>query len=111
MLNSGPQVNDEGTGIVVVIKEVDPVTKKLVIVDISTATSKTYTFRKPQPDGSLIDKIPDFKTNGTDGTLVYLTEEGFLNVPGTWYVQSFVIMPGGKWHDSIESFSVGKNLR
>ena len=79
-----------------------------VVIDISTATTQEFSFRKP--DGTTITKTTVFDTDGTDGIIKYLTIADDLDKSGTWYIQAKVILPTGTWHSSTGSFEVYNNL-
>lgn len=73
-------------------------------LDISSATTKTIKFKKP--DGTCASKTADFLTDGTDGYLVYLTEEDFLDTVGFWEAQGYIVMPTWTGHNEADMFEV-----
>lgn len=81
-----------------------------VIVDLSTATTKTLYFRKP--NGTTVSKTADFVTDGTDGKLKYVTESAFLDMAGMWNIQAYVQFPGGGYagRGAVGLFLVESNL-
>lgn len=78
------------------------------IFDVSSATVKTLIFARP--DGSTMDKLAVFITNGSDGKIGYITIANDLNVAGSWKLQAYVELPTGKWHSAIAKFKVKVNL-
>lgn len=56
--------------------------------DISTSTSQAVQFTNPT--GSVIEKSASFVTDGTDGGITYVIEEGLLNQEGPWDVRGKV---------------------
>lgn len=95
---------DIGTAFDLTIQNLDGV------VDISSATTKTIKFRKP--NGTVVDQPGVFKTDGTDGILRYVSILDDLDKVGTWRLQAFVtlISPAGSWHSNIDEFDVHYNL-
>jgi hypothetical protein len=94
--------DDEGTAFEVVIREDG------VVVDISTATLKTITFKKP--GGSKFIAGAAHVTDGKDGKLQYIFLHGDLSEYGLYKYQAYVELPSGKWHTTIGSFDVRRNL-
>ncbi len=84
------------------------------VVDVSGATSKEILFKKPTVDGvegDTVTKTADFTTDGTDGSVKYVTvDANDLDVAGTWKIQAKVTLPGGTWSSNIDSFKVYANL-
>lgn len=78
------------------------------IVDVSTATTKDFIFRKP--DGTVITRSTVFTTDGTNGQIEYVTVSGDLDRAGTWSVQLHIILPTGEWKSDIFKFDVYANL-
>jgi hypothetical protein len=76
--------------------------------DISNATQKGLTFKKP--DGSSVSKTPTFKTDGTDGILSYTFEQGVLDMTGKWKFQAYVVTPTSGRHTEHGEIDVGSNL-
>ena len=95
-------VGDIGTAFEITLKDCD------VVVDVSTATVKQIIFKKP--DKTVITKTADFKTDGTDGIIHYLTILDDLDLKGTWYVQAKVTLPTGTWSSDTSKFKVYANL-
>lgn len=91
-------VGDFGTEIGVTVKE------KGVIVDLSAASAKTFKFRKP--GGGLVEKAAQFKTDGTDGRLIYVVESGFLDSPGDWSGRVYLELGSWGGHSSRFTFDV-----
>lgn len=76
--------------------------------DIDTASSKLILFQKP--DGTTVIKDAEFKTDGTDGILRYVTIADDLDQVGRWKIQARVTLATGTWSSSIECFRIYKNL-
>ena len=95
-------VGDEGTQLVVTIKD------GTTVVDISTATVKYLTLKKP--DGTSLQKNTSFVTDGVDGQMQYTTVSGDLSICGTWKMQGRVEITSGKFRTDIISFKVYRNL-
>lgn len=96
-------IDDVGTVFKATIVDTDDAT-----IDISSATTKTITFRLP--DGSTSVKSAEFFTDGTDGILSYTTVTNDLSLDGSWQIQAFVDLPTGEWYSSIDDFTVYPNL-
>ena len=78
------------------------------IVNISQATVKNITFKKP--DCSVVTKTATFLSDGSDGIIRYTCASGDLNLAGNWRIQGFVTLPSGSYSSSIQSFRVFENL-
>ena len=96
-------VGDVGTSFRAVIKDEND-----EIVDVSGATTKTITFKKP--DGTLLVKDAELYTDGTDGIIEYISEENDLDDCGNWRLQGRVVFASGHWKSSIHDFKVEANL-
>ena len=75
---------------------------------VNTATKKEILFQKG--DGTRVAKTAAFYTNGTDGIIQYVAVANDISVAGTWYLQGYVEMGGGKYYSEILPFSVKENL-
>jgi len=49
-------------------------------------------------------------TDGEDGLLRVLTEEGFLDQSGIWRVQARIVLATGEWYSDSVAFTVASNL-
>ncbi len=79
------------------------------IVDISTSTSKSFVFRRP--DNSLLTVTPVFTTDGTDGKLQYTSVTDDINMIGVWCLQGSVTFSGsGPYHGTVVKFDVDAAL-
>jgi hypothetical protein len=76
--------------------------------DISTASTKQFVFKKP--DASTATKTAIFTTDGTNGSLYYTVETGFLNQIGAWQVQAVATFAAALWHSDVATFNVTENL-
>jgi len=97
-------VGDVGTVIRLTVTEQDKVTP----IDVSTATVKTFYFRKP--DGTKFSKPAEFNTDGVDGKLKYTTVDGDIDMARTWQVQAFVEIGTSKYYSAQTTFTVQNNL-
>jgi hypothetical protein len=61
-------------------------------IDISTATEKRVILEYPDGLSNEFDAL--FATDGTDGVIYYVTQEGDLNEKGTYFVQGMVVIAG-----------------
>lgn len=97
-------LNDIGTVFRLTIVDCD-----LVAIDISTATVKNVTFKRP--DGTTFTKTGVFATDGTDGVIDYVTIDGDLDMSGEgWKIQAVVTLSTGTWSSEIGLFTVYDNL-
>lgn len=78
------------------------------VVDISSATTKQFLFRKP--DEVVLTKTAVFTTNGTDGKLRYTTQSGDIDTEGYWEFQAYIVTPSGSWSSEVVSFAVLPNI-
>jgi hypothetical protein len=78
------------------------------VVDISSATSKTISFQKP--DGTDVTQTASFTTDGTDGLLQYATLAGDLDQTKLWSYQAKVVLAAGEWNSSVIHFDVFPNV-
>jgi hypothetical protein len=97
-------VGDVGTVITVTIYEDDGTTA----IDVSTASTKTIYFKKP--DGTKLAATASFTTDGTDGKIYYTTVTGDISVAGTYQVQGYVIIGTAKYYSTVGTFTVRKNI-
>lgn len=79
-----------------------------VAVNISSATALFLRYKKP--DGTNLDVTPVFKTDGTDGIIVYTFQVGDLDIGGSWEYQALVTTAVSGEHTSHGTLEVGKNL-
>jgi len=102
-------VGDVGTRIRATFKDTDASGAE-VIVDVSTATTLELVFRKPI-SGDAIVKTATKVTDGTDGEVQYIAEQGFFDEAGTWLYQGFADVGDWSGHSERDSFPVLANLR
>tara|TARA_R100000008_G_scaffold86692_1_gene80945 strand:- start:119 stop:445 length:327 start_codon:yes stop_codon:yes gene_type:complete len=100
-------VNDIGTVFRVTVYDTTS-SGGTTVADISGATTKTFTFKRP--DGTTFDKTAVFTTDGSDGNIQYLTVDGDLNIAGTWHLQAYVVTSAGSWKTTAGTFKVYENL-
>ena len=109
------QVNDIGTVFRVTVYDTTS-TGGTTVADISLATTKQFTFKRP--DGTTFDRTAVFTpvseggagSPGTDGNIQYLSVDGDLDVAGTWHLQAYVVTPAGNWKTDVGHFKVYENL-
>lgn len=78
------------------------------VVPLGPATTLSVIFDKP--DGTNVTKTGTLVTDGSDGKLHYVFEEGFLDQAGDWRFQALVVLPTGSWRSEIQTFKVHDNL-
>lgn len=96
-------VGDVGTAFLVTIKD-----ENSNIVDISTATTKQFYFKKP--DGTTVTKSASLFTDGTDGKMVYYTISNDLNISGKWTLQAHIVTTTTDFKTDVYNFIVDKNI-
>jgi|TARA_R100000789_G_C3020799_1_gene153452 hypothetical protein len=79
-------VDDYGTRFTLVVIDEDG-----TVVDISLATTKQIIFQKP--DGTIEAKAATFTSDGTDGSLYYITVADDIDAAGIWHYRAKVITP------------------
>lgn len=84
------------------------VTDGSAAVDISSATVKQMSFRKP--DRTVVAKDAVFSTAGTDGKLKYTAVAGDFDQDGHWLLQAYVEIDAGDFHSDVIHFNVLANL-
>lgn len=93
-----PKVGDVGTALrPTIVDGGDP-------VDVSGATVLQVVLEKP--DGTTERKSASLATDGTDGTIEYITVDGDFNQVGTYRIMGYVELPGGSWSSETASLSV-----
>lgn len=80
-----------------------------VAMDLSTANSVEFSFRKP--DQTIVTRTASFVTNGVDGKVKYTTQEGDLDQKGAWRMQIHVVFTSTRWHSNIQNFTVYENIK
>ena len=78
------------------------------VVDVSASTDKRIYFRKP--DGTIINRVAGFFTDGTDGIISYVASSGHLDATGRWQLQGFVKLGTESFQTDYSSFMVKANL-
>lgn len=73
-------------------------------VDISAATA--HKFILTRPDGSYINPVAVFKTDGTDGKLQYTLVSGDLNQAGKYSLQAKVTFASGTYYSEVIPLNV-----
>lgn len=100
---SGVRVGDSGTEII--IRLIDG---RGSPVNISEASAKQVVLVKP--NGDKIVREADFYSDGLDGILKYVSNQGDFDIPGKWKIQAVVSLPSGSWSSSISIFTIDANL-
>jgi hypothetical protein len=100
------RVGDVGTVIRVTVKDVDA-TGSSSILDVSGDTVKIILGK---PDGSSLERVASFVTDGTDGLVQYVTQAGEIDMQGTWSLQVQVSNLTGSWKSSVGNFKVYSNI-
>lgn len=94
--------NDIGSKLLITVRDDNQ------IVDLSDAAMLNIYIRKP--DGTLLERVASLETDGTDGKMYYLTQNGDLDIAGNYKIQGRVIVTGGTYYTSMGSFKVHCNL-
>ena len=84
------------------------VTEDDVVVDISGATTKELTVKRP--DNTTFTRQALFSDTGVNGLIHFLTIAGDLNLEGTYYIQAYIVLPSWNGHSTIGEFTVEENL-
>lgn len=92
-----------GSTIVLTIKDQDG-----AVVDVSGASAKTITFRKP--DGSSVTKNLSFTTDGSDGKVEYTFQTGVLDTVGLWQYEVTITLPSGPFTSQPLGFRVASSV-
>ena len=100
-------VNDIGTIVRVTVYDTTA-TGGSTIANISAATTKQFTFKRP--DGTTFTKVAVFTTDESDGDIQYVSVDGDLDIAGTWHLQAYVVTPAGNWNTEVGHFRVYENL-
>lgn len=79
------------------------------IVDLSTADVINIIFRKP-PDDEIFTVQAELYTDGTDGIIKYIAQDGDIDRAGIYKIQGYVEVGSGKYSTSIGQFRVHCNL-
>ena len=61
------------------------------IVDLATSTSKKIKIFRP--DGSQIERDATFVTDGTDGKIFIVTQDGDLSMKGNYRIEAEILFP------------------
>jgi hypothetical protein len=78
------------------------------LVDLSSTTNIDFIFRKP--DKSIVTRTASLYTDGVDGIVQYVMQEGDLDLKGSWKMQAELTFPEGQWWSDIIQFKVYPNL-
>jgi hypothetical protein len=98
-------IGDIGTILECTLKDGDS------IVDVSEAVAaEAKTIYLLKPDNTLIVCEAEFKTDGVDGIIRYVTVANDLDQLGKWKIQARVNLSSGTWSSDINTFKVHDNL-
>ena len=79
------------------------------IFNASAAIVKMMKLRKPS--GNVLEVPAEFQTDGSDGVVLYVTDEDDLDETGPWTGQVFLeFSAAAAWHTEPWNFTVGSNL-
>lgn len=98
------QLNAVGITIRLTIKDEET----RAVLALGAASVKQIILKSPRSERAV--KNASFTTNGSDGQLEYLTQDGDLNRAGQWQAQAYIEMGGIKTFSTIVPFTVVKNL-
>lgn len=96
-------VGDIGTRFIVTVYN-----QNSQLTNLASATLMTIRFRNPA--GVSMDKEASLYTNGSDGKLVYILEDGDIDIAGRWSYQAIIVFTVGTWHTNITEFIVYPNI-
>lgn len=96
-------VGDIGTAFIITVKD-----ESDNIVDVSTATLKTISFKNPSK--VIISKSAALTTDGTDGKIQVVTASGDIDQKGRWVGQAKVGFAGGQFYTNVFKFEVEGNI-
>lgn len=97
------RVGDWGTAHKIVVKD-----EKDAIVPLDLATSVVIRYHKPTEVS--VDKAATLTTDGTDGAIFYIFEDGLIDVKGVWSFQVIVTFSNSVWSSEVKTFTVYKKL-
>ena len=95
-------LNDIGTQFLLTV------TDGSTAVNISSATTKQITIKKPS--GTSITADTAFDSDGTDGKMSYTTVADDLDETGSYKLQGKVVISDGTFYTDITTFKVHRNL-
>ncbi len=95
---------DIGTRFQITVQDCDS------LVDISNASYRQLTFRKPSD--TIVTKIASIFNDGSavSGVMYYDTIGGDLDEVGIWKMQGKIALPSGTYYTNVYSFKVHCNL-
>jgi len=97
-------VDDIGTMLRFTIKENN------AAVDLSGSDFVSATLHLQKKDKTIVYFPMTFWTDGKDGKVKVVTQQGNVDQKGTWKAQIYVQMTSGSWHTSIVDLTVEANL-
>jgi len=99
-----PRKNDVG----VIIRLTITKSSDSTALDISAASTKTITIKKPGHTSA--DYTASLTTDGTDGKMQYAVASGVLDEIGLYEVQGYVKIGSTEYSTTIKTFSVEPTL-
>lgn len=78
------------------------------VVDISSASTKNFLFRKP--DNSVITHPATFVTTGADGKLQYTMIAGDLDQSGSWAIEAYLVLTAWSGYSNWAFFTVDAHI-
>jgi hypothetical protein len=103
MANSEIHVEDIGTAVRLTLLD-----EKSLPLDVSSAIALDFTFLTPSKRRFTVPAA--LVTDGKDGAVEYVVQEGDLDVAGPWRLQARVTLVDARWSSNIVNFQVVANL-
>lgn len=96
-------IDDYGWTINITIKDENGSVK-----DLSSCIEASIIFTKP--DNTSITREAEFVTDGSDGMIKYVVQDGDIDTVGTWQIQASTTFSSSVLRSNIEKFKVYRNL-
>lgn len=96
------QKNDVGISFIIIVQNGSSVE------DISQYDTLQIIFTKP--DGVTLTKEASLYSDGTDGKMMYNSQEGDLDTVGFWQIQGYLATTLVSYHTEIGRFRIHRNL-
>lgn len=77
-------------------------------IDLSDAVSLLIYIKKP--NGILLEKPATLLTNGLDGKMYYITQQGDLDISGVYKIQGKILADGATYYTNVSNLNVFCNL-
>jgi hypothetical protein len=75
-------------------------------LETSLGSATKLRIKLQDPGGTSVTKIAVLSTDGSDGKMQYTTVLNDVDDVGSWKIQGYIEMGGGKWHTSKRDFEV-----